>query len=116
VETKKCGIRPEQQAKDTQTMTKRKYTKEFQIEALNLAKELGSYSAAARQLGITDSVLHAWKDKYGISINDIAKKTVIDSINEAEELKRLRKENEQQRKTIEILKRAAAFFSQDHLK
>ena len=39
-------------------MLKRKYTKEFKIEALNLAKELGSYSEAARQLSIRDSILH----------------------------------------------------------
>lgn len=95
---------------------KRRHTKEFQIEALNLAKELGSYSAASRQLGITDSLLHAWKDKYGISINSPSKKTVVESINEAEEIKKLRKENEELKKVNYILKRAAAFFSQDHLK
>lgn len=97
-------------------MLKRKYTKEFKIEALNLAKELGSYSAAARQLGVSDGILHSWKEKYGISINSDSKKSVVESINESEEIKRLRKENEELKKTNYILKKAAAFFSQDHLK
>ena len=71
-------------------MTKRKYTKEFKIEALNLAKELGSYSAAARQLGINDNVLHSWKDKYGISITDKTK-SVAASVKESDEVRELKK-------------------------
>jgi transposase len=97
-------------------MEKRKYTKEFQIEALNLAKELGNYSAAAKQLGISDSVLYVWRDKFKFSIDKSNIKTAAESINEAEEIKRLRKENEELKKVNYILKRAAAFFSQDHLK
>ncbi len=95
----------------------RKYTKEFKIEALNLVKQLGSYSAAARQLGISDGTLHAWKDKYNFPNQAVkAKNTAEQAIADAEELKRLRKENEDLKKTNYILKRAAAFFSQDHLK
>lgn len=93
----------------------RTYTKEFQIEALNLVKELGSFSEAARQLGISDSILHSWKTKYKFSI-DIKSKSAAVVVNEAEELKRLKKENEELKKVNYILKRAAAFFSQDHLK
>lgn len=96
-------------------MTKRKYTKEFKIEALNLAKELGSYSAAARQLGINDNVLHSWKDKYGISITDKTK-SVAASVKESDEVRELKKKIQELEKTNYILKRAAAFFSQDHLK
>ncbi len=95
---------------------KRKHTKEFKIEALNLAKELGSYSAAARQLGISDSTMHGWKQQYGFTTNNVNKKTVVEVVNEAEEIKRLKKENEELKKVNYILKRAAAFFSQDHLK
>lgn len=94
----------------------RTYTKEFQIEALNLAKELGSYSEAARRLGIGDAILHTWKKKYNFSTDIKFKKTAADAVSEAEELKRLRKENEELKKTNYILKKAAAFFSQDHLK
>lgn len=94
----------------------RTYTKEFQIEALNLAKQLGSYSEAARQLGISDSVIHSWKTKYNFTTNIASKKTAVEAVADTEELKRLRKENEELKKTNYILKKAAAFFSQDHLK
>lgn len=93
----------------------RSYTKEFQVEALNLVKELGSYSKAARQLGVSDGLLHSWKDKYKFSI-DTKSKPAAEAVNDTEELKRLRKENEELKKVNYILKRAAAFFSQDHLK
>lgn len=93
----------------------RKHTEEFKIQALKLAKELGSYSEAARQLGVGDSLLHAWKVKYGIQI-DSKNQNIAQAVSEAEEIKRLRKENEDLKKVNYILKRAAAFFSQDHLK
>lgn len=96
-------------------MGRRKYTKEFKIEALNLAKDLGSYSAAARQLGINDAILHTWKDKYGISIADKIK-SVAQSVKETDEVRELKKKIQELEKTNYILKRAAAFFSQDHLK
>lgn len=95
---------------------KRRYTKEFKIEALNLAEQLASYSAAARQLGVSDSTLHEWRKKYNFNVSTVSSKTAVQAINEAEEIKRLRRENEELKKTNYILKRAAAFFSQDHLK
>lgn len=95
---------------------KRHHTKEFQIEALNLAKELGSYCAAAKQLGISDGTIYSWRDKYNLPIKMSQKKTVVEVVNDAEEIKRLKKENEELKKVNYILKRAAAFFSQDHLK
>ncbi len=96
-------------------MGRRKYTKEFKIEALNLAKDLGSYAAAAKQLGINDAILHTWKAKYGISINDNSK-TVADAVKDSDEVRDLKKKIQELEKTNYILKRAAAFFSQDHLK
>ena len=95
---------------------KRKYTKEFKIEALNLVKELGNVAAAARQLGVPEGTIHTWGEKYNFVINSPPKRTAAHAISETEEIQRLRKENEQLKKTNYILKRAAAFFSQDHLK
>ena len=86
-------------------------TKEFQIQALNLVKELGSFTKAANQLGIGDSLLHAWRKKYSFDINSKIKDAAL-SVVETEEIKRLRKENEELKKVNYILKRAAAFFSQ----
>ena len=97
-------------------MGNRKYTKEFKIEALNLAKQLGSYSAAAKQLGLRDSIFHTWKAKYGISLEDKSGKTATQSVKESDEVRELKKKIQDLEKTNYILKRAAAFFLQDHLK
>lgn len=96
-------------------MPKLKYTSEFKVQALELVKQTGSYSEAARQLGISDGLLHAWKNKYNFSLSP-GSKGAQESISEAEELKRLRKQVSELEKANYILKRAAAFFSQDLLK
>jgi len=43
--------------------SRKTYTQEFKIEALDLAKRLDNFAAAARQLGISDSLLYSWKDQ-----------------------------------------------------
>lgn len=96
-------------------MTKRKYTPEFKREALELAQKLGSFAEAERQLGISEGVIYTWKKKFKVPV-DAKVKTAQTAIAEAEEIKRLRKENEELKKVNYILKKAAAFFSQDHLK
>jgi len=63
---------------------KKTYTKEFRIEAVNLAKELDSYATAARQLGIEDSLMYSWKRRYNFSIESESKSTH-SAISEAEE-------------------------------
>lgn len=94
---------------------KQKYTKEFKLEALKLADQLGSMAEAARQLGLKGNAIHNWKNKYKFEMQkDLEKK--VDSSPESEEIKRLKRENEELKKVNYILKRAAAFFSQDHLK
>jgi transposase len=96
------------------TKGRSRYTEEFKIDALKLAKTLGNYTEAAKKLGVSDSLLHSWKKTYNISID--SNKSVEIAFAETEELKRLKKENEELKKINYILKRAAAFFSQDHLK
>jgi transposase len=96
-------------------MKKRTFTKEFKLQAVALAKSLGNINAAARQLGILDSCIHNWKNKYQSSESAGPGPSPLNSI-EFEELKRLRRETDEQKKVIQILKAAAAFFSQDHLK
>ena len=95
-------------------MGRKQYTKEFKVQALELAKELGNFAGAARQLGISDSLLYAWKDKY--NFNTRTTKAASTAVAETDEMVRLRKENEELKIVNYILKRAAAFFSQDHLK
>jgi transposase len=95
-------------------MTKRKFTKEFKTQAVDLAASLGNATEAARQLGIPVANIHNWKLKNTSPIQSEEK--FIFAASEMEELKRLRRENGEQKKVIHILKAAAAFFSQDHLK
>lgn len=94
---------------------KNQYTKEFRLSALKLADELGSVAEATRQLGLTPNAIYNWKNKYKYkSTQEVKPAAVVTS--EAEEIKRLKKEVEELKKVNYILKRAAAFFSQDHLK
>ncbi len=91
----------------------KKYTKEFKQQAVELAENLGSTIEAARQLGISDGSIHSWRTR---QIVDGSRSPLPATAGEAEELKRLRHENAQLKKVNHILKAAAAFFSQDHLK
>ena len=92
-------------------MQSRKYTVEFKQQAVDLAKSLGCTKKAADQLGISDVNIHVWKKKLmGLDSSESQQESPLD------ELKRLRRENAEQKKVIHILKSAAAFFSQDHLK
>lgn len=90
----------------------KKYTDEFKQQAVELAQSLGSIMEASRQLGISDSCIHQWKEKLRKENDPAAAVKQLES----EELKRLRKENAELKKINHILKSAAAFFSQDHLK
>lgn len=89
-----------------------KYDDNFKTQAVRLAEELGP-SRAARQLGLTLSILQYWRKvhhvKKKVSKEEQAKL-------DHEELLRLRKENAEQKQVILILKKAAAFFSNDQQK
>jgi len=88
----------------------KRHSKEYKEEALALAESIGNASEAARQLGIKDSLIYSWKKQLKGSSGGKGLES-----NEAEIL-RLRKENAKLKKVNYILKTAAAFFSQDHLK
>ena len=95
----------------------KRYTTEYKEQAVRLAERLGSAVKAARHLGISEMNVYHWKmkSKQG-KLKDLKNKMSIQSEAPEEELKRLRKENEELKQVNYILKRAAAFFSQDHLK
>lgn len=93
----------------------KKHTTEFKIEALELARSAGSIAEAARQLGIQQSLLYYWRKKFNFPQDDKAK-SAAQSVNETEEVRELKRKIQELEKTNYILKRAAAFFSQDHLK
>jgi transposase len=98
----------------TVAVKNRKYTVEFKRDAVELARQLGNASQAARQLGIVDSLLHVWIRKFGSEPQGNSPERT--AATDAEEIARLRKENLELKKVNQILKAAAAFFSQDHLK
>lgn len=89
------------------------YTDEFKKQAVALANELDSVSRAAAQLGISPVNIYDWKKKLDISVVNTNEQV---GASDREELMRLRKENSELKKVNHILKSAAAFFSQDHLK
>ena len=93
---------------------KKRYTTEFKKQAIDLADSMQSISKAARQLGIADVNIHAWKKRFAAVLPE-SKPGVMGQA-EQDELVRLRRETAEQKQVIYILKRAAAFFSQDHLK
>jgi len=88
----------------------RKYSPEFRQRAMALAKELGNTSEAARKLGIPKYTLSGW------IWNESKSQDSPEALSTEEQLRQLQRENGELRKANFILKQAAAFFSQDHLK
>jgi transposase len=93
-------------------VTKRKtYTAEFRREAVRLVVEQGLTAArVAEDLGVSRNTLYSWVQELREEIE--ATRTGAQR-SETEELKRLRKENEQLRLERDILKKAAAYFAKD---
>jgi transposase len=88
---------------------RRKFTKEFKAEAVSLVTKQGySISQAAESLGVGCNMLSRWKRQY----EDEQSGNIL-SIDEREELKRLRRENKALRMEKEILKKASAFFAKE---
>ncbi len=91
---------------------KRTYTHDFRDQAVDLALRVG-FAKAANQLGVNVANLRRWEKGTRNSEAKEARKT---KASLEEENRRLQRENEELKKVNHILKRAAAFFSQDHLK
>ena len=85
------------------------YSKEFKQEAVALVTNQGySVPEAARALGINPNLIYNWRTKLLDENNN-----AILTINEREELKKLRNENKVLRMEKEILKKASAFFARE---
>ncbi len=84
------------------------FTEEFRKKAVELYLARGKDKAVADELGIGRSTLQKWEKRYRGELNPVL-------ISEAEELRRLQKENARLAEEIAILKKAAAFFAQDAL-
>ena len=92
-----------------ETTKRRSYTEAFKREAVALVTEQGSkISEAARSLDIGANLLGRWRRQFeeeGLGVRL--------SVDEREELKRLRKENRNLRLEKEVLKKASQYFAKE---
>jgi transposase len=103
------------------TSPNRVFPQEFQRDAVRLAIERGNLSAAARDLGIHESVLGRWKralEKESRSPSPFAQKDERPMSAfpgkgnpRDEEMARLERENRRLKEEVEILKKAVGIFT-----
>ena len=91
--------------------TRRTFTREYKLQAVQLVTEKGySYAEAARRLGITDAQIGNWKKQFDADGSKAipGRGNAID-----DEVQRLRAENKRLFLERDILKKAAAFFARE---
>jgi len=93
-------------------MKRKKYSKEFKLEALKLAEEIG-VPQASKDLGIIGDLIYRWRKAAQTEGTDAfrgnGRLTERD-----EELRKLRQEVKILKQEREILKKATAFFASQH--
>jgi transposase len=94
---------------------RRKFSREFKLEAVRLVKERGvAVTQACRDLDVHESRLRAWIREFAADPQQaFPGKGVMKP--EAAELDRLRKEVAKLKMERDILKKAAAYFAKDSL-
>ena len=97
----------------TKIRIRRSFTPESKLQAVQLVTEKGfSYAEAARQLGLRDTQIRAWKKQFDAegakAFPGQGNRSAID-----EELHRLRAENKRLLQERDLLKKAAAFFARE---
>ncbi len=92
--------------------TRKQYTEEFKRDAVRMMRSRGSRTVAqvADDLGVNSSLLNRWAQKFD---KDAVAKRNDEGETLEQEVRRLRKENEQLKVERTILKKAAAFFAKD---
>jgi transposase len=102
-----CFIKPEV------TMQRRRFSREFKLEAVKLVRERGvSAAQAARDLDVHENVLRKWIKGFG---SDPAQAFPGHGQMkpEQQEIERLRREVNKLKAERDILKKAAAFFARE---
>ncbi|MFE7332850.1 transposase [Streptomyces sp. NPDC057565] len=95
--------------------TRKRYTAEFKSDAVALVHSSGkTVTEVAREIGVSAEGLRNWvkQDEADRGHGPAGALTS----DEKEELRRLRRENREQQETIEVLKKAAAFFARESTK
>lgn len=92
---------------------RRKYSRDFKLEAVRLAEESDEAAAAvARQLGVHPNLLYKWRDQL-LEDGTEAFPGAGNLRRGDDEVRRLRRENARLREEREILKKALGFFSRE---
>ena len=91
------------------------YDREFKLRAVELAaSKTKPIAQIERELGLSPGMLNKWRQQYGETPINAFPGKGHQSV-EDEELKRLRRENEQLRAENNVLKKCVALFSKDIL-
>jgi transposase len=94
---------------------KRKYTREFKLEAVGLVQKGNSAVRVAEQLGIRCDMLRHWKQQ--VENNEFGEAEVFPGsgkvANPEQEVRRLRRELELVTQERDFLKKAAAYFAKE---
>ncbi len=91
----------------------KQYSEEFKKQAIELAEEIGA-KEASEKLGLRNfQVISSWKR---FLKPEVERQASHDLASALEEIKRLKKELVYERRSVGILKEAAAFFSKEILK
>ena len=100
----------------TTSKERRRYSREFKIEAVRRSYESGKpVTAVARELEISVAHLYRWRDdvkKLGESVYP-GRNAVRRQVSERQELERLQRENERLREERDILKKTLVFFASE---
>ena len=92
-------------------MTSKRYTEEFKIEAVKQVTERGySVAEVSERLGTTTHSLYAWMKRYGEPNPSQANK-----VDDQVEIAKLKAELRRVTEERDILKKAAAYFANDHV-
>lgn len=93
------------------------YTEEFRREAVKRSEKEGMTTAqVARDLGVSAQQIYNWRRQF----NRLSDKqfNVVDGVDyskrESEEIRRLRRENKRLQEEMAFLKKAAAYFANNH--
>ena len=91
--------------KNRRQLGRRRYSAEFKAEALGLAEQVG-VAGAAKQLGLHESQLYAWRKKvrYEASRSETEKALTIENA-------KLKRQLARQEEELTLLKKAAAYFA-----
>lgn len=93
---------------------RKQYTREYKLEALRLLEESGrSKAQLARELGIHESLLQRWKAQVEGRPRAEAFPGNGNLSAAEEEVRRLKRENEQLRQERDFLRKTAAYFARE---